>query len=101
MENTTDAQTPEQPEQSQQQQQQQVNLMTMPLDNQNQALNVMVGFLNVAQRRGAYGVDESARIWEAMKFFMVEMPVQENALGANTMDPVQEGDEQSVETHTL
>lgn len=95
MENTTDAQTPEQP-------QQQVNLMTMPLDNQNQALNVMVGFLNVAQRRGAYGVDEAARIWEAMKFFMVEMPVQENALGANTMEPVtEEPSEESIETHTL
>lgn len=101
MENTTDAQTPEQPEQPQQPQQQ-VNLMTMPLDNQNQALNVMVGFLNVAQRRGAYGVDEAARIWEAMKFFMVEMPVQENALGANTMEPVtEEPSEESIETHTL
>ena len=98
MENTADAQTPEQPEQPQVQQ---VNLMTMPLENQNQALNVMVGFLNVAQRRGAYGVDESARIWDAMKFFMVEMPVQENALGANTMEPVPEGDEQPIETHTL
>ena len=98
MENTT-ATTPEE-----QPQMPQVNPMTMPLDNQNQALNVMVGFLNIAQRRGAYGVDESARIWEAMKFFMVEMPVQENALGANTMEPVPEGDEpaaEPVETHTL
>lgn len=98
MENTT-ATTPEE-----QPQMPQVNLMTMPLDNQNQALNVMVGFLNIAQRRGAYGVDESARIWEAMKFFMVEMPVQENALGTNTMEPVPEGDEpaaEPVETHTL
>lgn len=98
MENTT-ATTPTTPEE--QPQMPQVNLMTMPLDNQNQALNVMVGFLNIAQRRGAYGVDESARIWEAMKFFMVEMPVQENALGANTMEPVPEGDEQATETHTL
>lgn len=91
MENTT-ATTSTTPEE-----QPQVNLMTMPLDNQNHALNVMVGFLNIAQRRGAFGVDESARIWEAMKFFMV---LQENALGANTMEPVPEGDE-SVETHTL
>ena len=96
MENTADAQTPEQPQVPQ------VNLMTMPLENQNQALNVMVGFLNVAQRRGAYGVDESARIWDAMKFFMVEMPVQENALGANTMEPVpEEPADESIETHTL
>jgi len=63
-----------------------VNFMTMPIDNQNDALNVMVGFLNIAQRRGAFGVDESARIWEAMKFFIVQQPTQESDLGANTLE---------------
>ena len=40
------------------------------ISDQNTALNVMVGFLNVAQQRGVYSVEESAKIWECMKFFM-------------------------------
>jgi len=40
------------------------------ISDQNTALNVMVGFLNVAQQRGVYTVEESAKIWECMKFFM-------------------------------
>ena len=41
------------------------------ITDQNVALNVLVGFLNIAQRRGAYGMDEAAKIWEAVKFFVV------------------------------
>ena len=40
------------------------------IDDQNNALNALVTFLNIAQRRGAFSMDESAKIWEAIQFFM-------------------------------
>ena len=33
------------------------------------ALNLMVSFLNLAQRRGIFSIDESAKIWECIKKF--------------------------------
>lgn len=46
-----------------------VKLMTLPITNENEALNVVVSFLNIAQRRGVFSIDESAKIWEAIKIF--------------------------------
>lgn len=48
-----------------------MNIMDVPVNNTNIALNVMVFFLNQAQRRGVYTIDESAKIWEAVKMFIV------------------------------
>ena len=56
-------------QQEQQQQQQQVNLLEMPVTNENEALNVMVNFLHLAQRRGAYAIAESAKIYDCVKIF--------------------------------
>ena len=53
----------------QQQQQQQVNLLEMPVTNENEALNVMVNFLHLAQRRGAFAIAESAKIYDCVKIF--------------------------------
>jgi hypothetical protein len=50
-------------------QQQQVNLISVPITNENVSLNVMVGFLNVAQKRGVFNVQESAKIWECIRMF--------------------------------
>lgn len=50
--------------------QKEVNIMDVPVSNQNIALNVMVFFLNSAQRRGAFSMDESAKVWEAVKMFV-------------------------------
>lgn len=46
----------------------------------NVALNLMVAFLNMAQRRGAYSMDESAKIWECVKRFIKndESPAENN-----------------------
>lgn len=44
-------------------------LMAIPVTNENVALNVMVSFLNVAQRRGVFSIDESSKIWECIKLF--------------------------------
>jgi len=46
-----------------------VRLMSLPINNENDALNVVVSFLNIAQRRGIFSIDESAKIWEAIKIF--------------------------------
>lgn len=37
--------------------------------NQNDALNVLVGFVNLAQQRGVYSIEESAKIWECVNMF--------------------------------
>ena len=48
----------------------QVQLVEVPINSENVALNVLVGFVNLAQKRGIYNVQESAKIWEAIQFFM-------------------------------
>ena len=61
-----------QPQQPAQQQQQAIGdpkLVSIEVKDQNVALNLMVHFLNLAQRRGAYGLDESAKIWECIQKF--------------------------------
>lgn len=44
-------------------------LVDAPVTDQNSALNVMVSFLNLAQKRGTFTIDESAKIWECIKVF--------------------------------
>ena len=62
-------QSPVQQEQQQPQQGQQVNLLEMPVTNENEALNVMVNFLHLAQRRGAFAIAESAKVYDCVKIF--------------------------------
>jgi len=47
----------------------QPNLLDIEITDENVALNVMVMFLNLAQNRGAYRIDESAKIFECIKTF--------------------------------
>ncbi len=44
-------------------------LTDIEIVNENVALNVIVSFLNLAQRRGIFSFDESAKIWECVKKF--------------------------------
>ena len=37
--------------------------------DENGALNVLVNYLGVAQRRGAFSLDEAAKIYECIKMF--------------------------------
>ena len=46
-----------------------VKLTEVEIVNENVALNVIVSFLNLAQRRGVFSIDESAKIWECVKKF--------------------------------
>ena len=49
--------------------QKQIKLVDVPIVDQNTALNVMVSFLNISQKRGAFTFDESAKILECIRFF--------------------------------
>jgi hypothetical protein len=45
-------------------------LTEIQITDDNSALNVMVGFLDTAQKRGAFSLDESAKVWECVKRFI-------------------------------
>ena len=65
----------QQPEQTQQQQQpeqtlkQQPKLVDIEVVDEIVALTLLVSFVNLAQRRGVFTLDESAKIWECIKKF--------------------------------
>ena len=45
-------------------------LTDITVTNENEALNMMVSFLHMAQKRGAFNLQESAKIWECVQMFM-------------------------------
>lgn len=47
----------------------QVRLVDVPINTQNDALQLLVTFINLAQKRGAFTLDESAKLWECIKLF--------------------------------
>jgi hypothetical protein len=49
--------------------QNEVKLVEVPITDENTGLNVMVSFLSLANKRGAFSLDESAKIWECIKMF--------------------------------
>ncbi len=49
--------------------QNQVKIVDIPITDENSALNVMINFLSIAQKRGAFTIDESAKLWECIKIF--------------------------------
>ena len=46
-----------------------VSLTDIEVKDENVALNLFVSFLNLAQRRGAFNMQESAKIWECIQKF--------------------------------
>ena len=46
-----------------------LRLVDIEIKDENTALNVMVSFLGLAQKRGVFSIDESAKIWECIKIF--------------------------------
>ena len=44
-------------------------LVEVEVTNENVALNMMVSFLGLANKRGAFSIDESAKIWECISKF--------------------------------
>ena len=47
----------------------QTRLVDVPVNSQQDALQSIVTFLNLAQKRGAFTLDESAKLWECIKTF--------------------------------
>ena len=45
------------------------SLTDVEVKDENTALNLFVSFLNLAQRRGAFNMQESAKIWECVQKF--------------------------------
>ena len=54
--------------------QQEMRLIDVSITDENIALNVLVSFLNVAQKRGTFSISESAKIYECIQKF-----IQQNA----------------------
>ena len=46
-----------------------MKLVDVPITDESVALNVLVSFLSLANKRGVFGIDESAKIWECVKMF--------------------------------
>jgi hypothetical protein len=46
-----------------------VKLTEIEVKDENVALNLLVSFISLAQKRGAFTIDESAKIWECIKKF--------------------------------
>jgi hypothetical protein len=64
----TESTTPVVPPQEQNQTQK-VLLTSVEVTDENVALNLIVSFLGLAQKRGAFTIDEAAKIWECVKKF--------------------------------
>jgi hypothetical protein len=50
----------------------QIPISEVPVTNQNEALQMLVYFINVAQKRGSYSIEESAKIYECIKIFKTQ-----------------------------
>jgi|UniRef100_A0A6C0KQ41 hypothetical protein len=47
----------------------QTRLVDVPIDSPQEALQLIVTFVHLAQKRGAFTLDESAKLWECIKKF--------------------------------
>ena len=76
--------------QSQQQQQQTVSILNIEINDENTALNVMVQFLTIAQKRGTFNIPESAKIYECLQLFTKKSSSSssppDNVLPVNSMN---------------
>jgi hypothetical protein len=46
-----------------------VQLVNTPVTDETSALNVLVGFIALAQKRGTFNIQESAKLWDCIKQF--------------------------------
>ena len=49
--------------------QQEVPIVNIPVNSHNTALNILVALIGVAQKRGAFNIQESAKLWECIQMF--------------------------------
>lgn len=65
------------------QKQQQVSLLSVRVTTENDALNMLVAFLQVAQKRGAFSLEEAGKIMESVSKF------QRTAPSSSTPEPLE------------
>ena len=58
-----------QPTQPMQQAPPPIKLTDVKVTDENVALNLLVSFISLAQKRGTFTIDESAKIWECISLF--------------------------------
>lgn len=46
-----------------------VRLCDVPVADQQGAFNLLINFVTLAQKRGAFTIEESSKLWECIKFF--------------------------------
>jgi hypothetical protein len=46
-----------------------IKLTDVRVTDENVALNLLVSFISLAQKRGTFTIDESAKIWECISTF--------------------------------
>ena len=59
------------PNESKGEEQKQTKLVDVVVTNPNDALQLIATFLKKKKKRGAFSIDESAKIWECIKVFQV------------------------------
>ncbi len=79
-----DSQTTTAPAQGQQNQ---VRVKDLKVESENDALNLMVGFLQLAQRRGVFNLEEASKIHECVQKFQREAPAPNANANAKAIPP--------------
>lgn len=51
-----------------------VRLCDVPVVDQQGAFNLLINFVTLAQKRGAFTIEESAKLWECIRFFTGAAP---------------------------
>jgi hypothetical protein len=46
-----------------------VQLVNTPITDENVALNILVAYIGLAQKRGSFNIQESSKIWECIQRF--------------------------------
>ena len=70
--------------------QQEIRLIDVAIVDENIALNVIVSFLNVAQKRGTFSIAESAKIFECIQKFVQQPPAPEPMDEVPALEPIDE-----------
>jgi hypothetical protein len=53
-----------------------INLLAAEIKTENDALNILVSFIGLAQSRGVFSISESAKIYECIKKFQAHKPIE-------------------------
>lgn len=64
--------------------QKQVSLSEINIDNENTALNVMVAMINIAQKRGAFSLEESSKCWECVRMFIRQQKAEASTVESSS-----------------